>query len=145
MTTQEMTEHKRYTFEVFCKTVLRNKARNIHKKTARIEQREVLFADIPPGFEAMLCYGDEYHLADQIIIKSDNKEFVVENEKLAAALTILLPKYKEVLFLSYFMEHSDSEISRMLGIPVSTVNNRRASAIKRLRCRNELKQQGETR
>jgi len=133
MTTQEMMEHKRYTFEVFCKTVLRNKARNIHKKTARIEQREVVFADIPPEFEAMLCYEDEYHFADQIIIKSDNKEFVVENENLAAALTTLLPKYKEVIFLSYFMEHSNSEISRILGIPVSTVSNRKSSAIKRLR------------
>ena len=133
MTTQEMMEHKRYTFEVFCKTVLRNKARNIHKKIARIEQSEVLFADIPPVFEALLCCEDEYHLADRIAIKLDNKEFVVENETLAAALTLLLPKYKEILFLSYFMEYSDREIARVLGISPSTVTTQRASAIKRLR------------
>ena len=133
MTTQKMAEHKRYTFEVFCKTVLRNKARNIHKKLNRIEQREVLFSDMPAELEAMLCREDDYDLTVRIPIKSNGKKFFVENKALAAALTILLPKYRELLYLSYFMEHSDSEISQLLDIPVSTVNNRRMSAIKRLR------------
>lgn len=98
MTTQQLKEHKRYTFEVFCKTVLRNKARNIHKKLNRMEQSEVLFADIPTALEAMLGWEDDYHLTESISIKSKGNEFVVENEALAGALTILLPKYKEILF-----------------------------------------------
>lgn len=133
MTTQEMAEHKRYTFEAFCKTVLRNKARNIHKKLNRMEQHEVLFADFPSELESLLCYEDDYNLAVQIPIKSGGKEFLIENEALASALTFLLPKYKDVLFLSYFMECSDREIAQLLGIPHSTVNAQRARAIKRLR------------
>lgn len=133
MTTQEKAEHKRHTFEVFCKTVLRNKARNIHKKQNRIEQHEALFSDFPSELEPLLCYEDDYDLFVHIPLKAGDKEFVVENEALASALTFLLPKYKDILFLSYFMEFSDREIAQLLGIPHSTVNTQRARAIKRLR------------
>lgn len=133
MTTQERMEHKRYSFEVFCKTLLRNKARNLHKKENRIDRHEMLFADFPSELEALLCYDDHYDLFIHIPIKSSNDEFVVENEALASALTFLLPKYKDVLFLSYFMEYSDREIAQLLGIPSGTVNSQRIRAIKRLR------------
>ena len=110
MTTQELKEHNRYAFEVFCKTVLRNKARNIHKKINRTEQCEIFFADIPIELETQQWREDEYDLDKRIAINSSSNGFLIEDKSLAAALTVLLPKYREVLFLSYFMEHSDREI-----------------------------------
>lgn len=132
MITQELIEFKRHSFEVYCKTLLRNKARTLHKKSLK-EHREVVFLDIQDEFEDLLFYEDVYNLDEQNFFVDREKSYPLKNRALISALSLLLPKNREVIILSYFMEHNDSEISRMLGIPVSTVNNRRASAIKRLR------------
>ena len=133
MTTQELMEHKRCTFEVFCKAVLRNKARNLHKKRNQIERTEVFVADMSEELETCLYYEDCYDFVEQITVSNGAKKYLLDNETLAAALTVLVPKYREVLFLSYFMGCSDKEIGKILELPPSTVNTQKASAIKRLR------------
>lgn len=133
MVTQELMEYKRHSFEVYCKTLLRNKARTLHKKQSLKEHREVVFSDIQDEVEDLLFYEDVYNLDEQEFFVDRERRYPLKNRALISSLSLLLPKYREVIILSYFMEHNDSEISRMLGIPVSTVNNRRMSAIKRLR------------
>ena len=97
------------------------------------DETEVVFSDIQDEVEDLLFYEDVYNLDEQEFFVDRERRYPLKNRALISSLSLLLPKYREVIILSYFMEHNDSEISRMLGIPVSTVNNRRMSAIKRLR------------
>ena len=44
-----------------------------------------------------------------------------------------LPRFRDVLYLAYFMQYSDKEISELLKIPVSTVTTRRRSTEDKLK------------
>lgn len=45
----------------------------------------------------------------------------------------ILPRYREILYLSYLLDYNDAKISRILGKPVSTVHSRKKAALRRLR------------
>lgn len=128
-------EHKQYAFEAYCKAVLRNKARTIHKRLNRQAGREVLFSDIAPELLDSIATSDAYCLSEPVILETLEHSIPLENRELADALTGLVPKYREVIILSYFMEQTDPEIAQKLNVPVSTVNDRKKSALQRLRDR----------
>ena len=83
--------------------------------------------------EAMIepSYEDEYGLTEPLLFGKATIYF--SDPRLRAALASLLPKYREVLLLSYFMEYSDAEIGAQLGIPTSTVSGRRRAALRKLK------------
>ena len=58
--TENQKLHKQYAFEDFMKTVLRNKARNIHKKLDIQEQREHVFV-VTPHIGKALSYLQPKH------------------------------------------------------------------------------------
>ena len=57
----------------------------------------------------------------------------IDNPVLRDALASLLPKYREVLLLSYFMGYSDTEIAKQLGVQAKTVSSRRKNALNKLK------------
>ena len=60
--TEDQKLHKQYTFEDFMKTVLRNKARNIHKKLDIQEQRETAASNYDESIFDNLMTEDSYAL-----------------------------------------------------------------------------------
>lgn len=129
----ELMEHKQYSFEAYFKKLLINKARNLHKKRKQQQSREILFSDLPIETNMAFSYEDQYDLRLSSNCMWQGKELKFENKALGEAIRLLLPKYREILVLSYFMDCSDIEIALRLAIPVSTVGDRRRNAIQQLR------------
>ena len=61
--TENQKLHKQYAFEDFMKTVLRNKARNIHKKLDIQEQREAAASNFDESIFDSLITEDSYAAA----------------------------------------------------------------------------------
>ncbi len=61
------------------------------------------------------------------------KEVVVDDERLAKALSRLPQLRQEVLLLYYFVGYRDEAIGRLYGRCRSTINSRRNVALKQLR------------
>ena len=127
MNTEQYREHIERTFNAFCKIVLYHAALNAYKKIRRKQQ-----------FEVSLDYLREFDFdpvaaIDEYFVKYDvptafavhRKVVIVKSEQLAAALLYLLEKWREVLFLRYYLGYSDEEISKMCGISRSAVFRRR--------------------
>ncbi len=130
--TENQKLHKQYAFEDFMKTVLRNKARNIHKKLDIQEQREAAASNYDESIFDNLMTEDSYALETMMPFRVKEQVFVV-TPHIGNALSYLQPKYRDVLLLSYFAEWSDSKIARYLNLPVSTVNSRRNQALQQLK------------
>ena len=64
--TEDQKLDKQYTFEDFMKTVLRNKARNIHKKLDIQEQRETAASNYDESIFDNLMTEDSYALETMI-------------------------------------------------------------------------------
>lgn len=62
--------------------------------------------------------------------KVENRE---KADKIAAAIEMLKPKYKEILYLYYYKELSREEVAQRLGIPTRRVSERVNYAQKLLR------------
>ena len=58
---------------------------------------------------------------------------IVESEQLAAALSRLPEKRREVLLLWYYLGYNDGEIGKMYGISLSAVFRRRKIALRLMR------------
>ena len=141
--TEDQKLHKQYAFEDFMKTVLRNKARNIHKKLDIQEQREAAASNFDESIFDSLITEDSYALETMMPFRVKEQVFVATLH-IGNALSYLQPKYRDVLLLSYFAEWSDSKIARYLNLPVSTVNNRRMQALQKLRQIMGYDKDGET-
>lgn len=120
-------------FDAYCKTVLRNKARNLHKEYVRKSHFEVSLDGIQPESEHSMKYWDKYDFAQVVPVGTTGQEMRIAEPKLAAALFQSLPRFREVLYLSYFLEYSDKEIGELLKIPVSTVTSRRNNTLRQIR------------
>ncbi len=141
--TENQKLHKQYAFEDFMKTVLRNKARNIHKKLDLQEQRETAASNFDESIFDSLITEDSYVLETMMPFRVREQVFVV-TPLIGKALSHLQPKYRDILLLSYFAEWSDSKIARYLNLPVSTVNSRRFQALQQLKRTMEHDRDGKT-
>ena len=125
--TENQKLHKQYAFEDFMKTVLRNKARNIHKKLDIQEQREAAASNFDESIFDSLITEDSYVLDTMTSFSVKEHVFVV-TPHIGKALSYLQPKHRDILLLSYFAEWSDSKIARYListeQIPVFFVESK---------------------
>lgn len=141
--TEDQKLHKQYAFEDFMKTVLRNKARNIHRKLDIQEQREAAASNFDESIFDSLITEDSYVLDTMTSFSVKEHVFVV-TPHIGKALSYLQPKHRDILLLSYFAEWSDSKIARYSGLAVSTVNDRRIQALQKLKQIMEYSKNAET-
>ena len=59
--------------------------------------------------------------------------FYVSDPELEVALSQLLPKFRDVIYLYYFLGYTDKEIGIILNIHQKTVNSRRRRALNKLK------------
>ena len=135
MNSEQYREHIERTFNAFCKIVLYHAALGVYKKLRKKQQ-----------FEVSLDYLREFDFepatsTDEYFVKYDvptvftvlGKTVIVESEQLAAALSRLPEKWREVLLLWYYLGYSDTEIGRLFGVCRSTIFHRRKRALRLMR------------
>ena len=96
--TENQKLHKQYAFEDFMKTVLRNKARSIHKKLDIQEQREAAASNFDDSIFDSLITEDSYVLETMMPFRVKEQVFVV-TPHIGNALSYLQPKYRDVFIV----------------------------------------------
>lgn len=132
---EQFMEHIEYAFHAFCKIVLRYAAINAWRDLKRKETREISLDYL------MSERFFEPSVMDRYFEKQDKpitflvlgKEVIVNNERLATALSRLPKLRREVLLLYYFVGYRDEAIGRLYGRCRTTINSRRNVALKQLR------------
>lgn len=132
---EQFMEHIEYAFNAFCKIVLRHEAINAWRDLKRKEGREIsldyLMSERYFEPSAMDSYFEK--VDKPTLFSVLGKEVIVDNERLAKALSRLPKLYREVLLLHYFLDYCDEAIGRLYRRCRSTINHRRNLALKRLR------------
>lgn len=124
------------TFEAYCKTSIDHAILK-----GRMEQAKRAALEVPLS---NLTEADLYRLyvqsqeapisvSEQITFTVQGINIPVRDAQLGRALSFLLPKYREVVLLHYFMDMSDPQIASLLHISKSAVQRRRTAALERLK------------
>ena len=132
---EQFMEHIEYAFNAFCKIVLRYEAinawRDLKRKEARETSLDYLMAERFFEPSAMDSYFEKQDKPTAFFVLG--KEVIVDDERLAMALSKLPKLRREVLLLYYFIGYRDEAIGRLYGRCRSTINSRRTVALKQLR------------
>ena len=132
---EQFMEHIEYAFHAFCKIVLRHEAMNAWRDLKRKEEREIsldyLMSERYFEPSAMDSYFEKQDKPTVFLVLG--KEVIVDDERLATALSKLPELRQEVLLLYYFVGYRDEAIGRLYGRCRSSINRRRNVALKQLR------------
>lgn len=137
-----MDEKSRYerfneiTFEAYCKAAINNAVLKVRQRRAQREKREVLLSDLPEN--ALYDVGAEDSdleraEAERRVFHVRGVDVAVSDERLARALSYLLPKDREIVLLSYFAELTDGEVAQRVKLSRPTVQRRKNVALGKLR------------
>ena len=131
---EQFMEHIKYTFHAFCKIVLRHEAINAWRDLKQKEEREIsldyLMSERYFEPSAMDSYFKKQDKPTVFLVLG--KE-VVDDERLATALSRLPELRQEVLLLYYSIGYRDEAIGKLYGRCRSTINRRRNVALKQFR------------
>ncbi len=132
---EQFKEHIEYTFNAFCKTVLRNAAINAYRDMKRKQKREVSLNYLmsETSFEpfTMDIYFEQYDKPTVFIVQSH--EIIIVNERLAIALSRLPEQRRVVLLMYFFLGYTDTKIGNEYGRSRSTANYWKLAALKQLK------------
>ena len=132
---EQFMEHIEYAFHAFCKVVLRHEAINAWRDLKRKMEREIsldyLMSERYFEPSAMDSYFEKQDKPTIFFVLG--KKVIVDDERLAAALSRLPKLRQEVLLLYYFIGYRDEAIGRLYGRCRSIINSRRNVALKQLR------------
>lgn len=120
-------------FDSFCKTVLKNRARDWYRKKERQQKREILFSDVSPGlhiepscFDYIVCIECQaFYALDRMVM--------IENDLLADALRMLSPRKRQIILLSYFFGWTDQKIGIRFHTARSTIQAARMRTLQEMR------------
>ena len=125
-------EHKRHTFDSYCKKVLKNEASNIFRQLRIRQDRFVSLSDLPEeGSEALATY--DLYPWEYTSFLVDGDVILIKDDRLADALTVLPQSLRDIFLMYWFLELADREIGEKLSLPRRTVNHRRQRAYELLK------------
>lgn len=132
--TEAYKEHIMYTFNGFCKTVIRFAALNAWRDRSRQRQKEISLEYLTEEKFYPLGTTDEYFEApyEEHPITVCGQTVILTNGELAAALLSLPQKNREIIFLYFFGEYTQQEIGKMYGRCRSTAWHHIHSALQML-------------
>lgn len=120
-------------FDSFCKTVLKNRARDWYRKKERQQKREILFSDVSPGLHIEpSCFGYIMCIECQAFYALD-RMVMIENDLLANALRMLSPRKRQIILLSYFFGWTDQKIGIRFHTARSTIQAARMRTLQEMR------------
>ena len=127
---------ERCRFDAYCKTVLRNEAKNYLREQTRQRNRETQFSALSQYEMDKLCTVDEYP-SDSILFTAYGCTLHIRDELMAAAFAGLPKQEQGILILHCVLELTDGEISKLVGMSRSAVQRHRTKALNELRKRLE--------
>jgi DNA-directed RNA polymerase specialized sigma24 family protein len=117
---EQFMEHIEYAFHAFCEVVLRHEAINAWRDLKRKMEREIsldyLMSEQYFEPSAMDSYFEKQDKPTIFLVLG--KEVIVDDGRLAAALSKLPELRQEVLLLYYFIGYRDEAISRLLSLAI---------------------------
>jgi len=125
-------EHKRHTFDSFCKKVLKNEVLNYHVEANRQRNRETPFSELSAQEMELLSMLDEYP-SEQSVFRALEYDVAVKNELLAEALAALPVSKRDIILLYHFLDMTDREIGGLLNMTRQTVQYQRTSALQQIK------------
>lgn len=132
--TEAYKEHIMYTFNGFCKTVIRFAALNAWRDRSRRQQKEISLEYLTEEKFYPLGTTDEYFEApyEEYPITICGQTVILTNGELAAALLSLPERKREIIFLYFFGDYTQQEIGEMYGRCRSTAWHHIHSALQML-------------
>ena len=129
--TEEYKEHIEYTFHAFCKVVIRNAKYNALRTWRRKYQREISLEYLTEEKFYPFSTTDDYFSGEYpVTICGDT--LILYDRLLAAALSRLPLREREMLYLSFFKRISQHEIGRRYRCSRSTADYHIRKSIGRL-------------
>ena len=112
--------HITHTFDSFCKTIVRNEARNIKKQYARLRDRQIslteLSEEVNPSFQVV-----DSSIDNSEVFLALGMELLVSDLILAETIHQLSEAKRKVILLYYFGGFNDREIGQIIGMSVGGV------------------------
>ena len=132
--TEAYKEHIMYTFNGFCKTVIRFAALNAWRDRSRRRQKEISLEYLTEEKFYPLGTTDEYFEApyEEYPVTICGQTVILTNGELAAALLSLPERNREIIFLYFFGDYTQQEIGEMYGRCRSTAWHHIHSALQML-------------
>ncbi len=120
--TEAYKEHIMYTFNGFCKTVIRFAALNAWRDRIRRRQKEISLEYLTEEKFYPLGTTDEYFEApyEEYPVTVCGQTVILTNRELAAALLSLPERNQEIIHLYFFGDYTKQEIREMYGCFWST-------------------------
>ena len=132
--TEAYKEHIEYTFNAFCRVVIRYAAINAWRDRSRRRQKEISLEYLTEEKFYPLGTTDEYFEApyEEYPITICGQTVILTNGELAAALLSLPERNREIIFLYFFGDYTQQEIGEMYGRCRSTAWHHIHSALQML-------------
>ena len=134
MTLVQFYTYQEQTFDSFCKAVIRNESIDAFRELAHRREHEIEFSALSPKELASLQAED--------ILDSYKKSFCVHgylvevcDRSLGEILDYIPSAQRDIVLLSYFLDYSDYEISKLLNMNKNTVQYRRKATLLYLHAR----------
>lgn len=129
--TEEYKEHIEYTFHAFCKVVIRNAKYNALRTWRRKYQREISLEYLTEEKFYPFSTTDDYFSGEYPVTVCGDT-VILYDRLLAAALSRLPLREREMLYLSFFKRIPQHEIGRRYGCSRSTAGYHIRKSIGRL-------------
>ena len=120
-------------FDSFCKTVLRNFARDWYRAKQRRGKNEVLFSELPDNHSLEPIHIDPISPAEKYFFDDLEGSIAIENDALAQALHSLSGRKRQIILLAYFRDWTDQQIGERFHVVRSTIQAARTKALKEMR------------
>lgn len=121
-------------FDSFCKKVIRNEARNIKKRYARLREQQISFTEVP---ESVLdsCQTLDVSAENSEVFLAQGMKLIVANLELAEVINQLSESKQIIILLYYFAGFNDREIGEAIGMSIGGVWYQRKKAEEELKQR----------
>lgn len=120
-------------FDSFCKTALKNRARDWYRQKKRLQKREVLFSGMTPELHIEPSWLDYILCVECQAFHALNRTVMIENDLLASALRMLSSRKRQIILLSYFFGWTDQKIGKRFHTARSTIQATRMRALQEMR------------
>ncbi|EQF24822.1 RNA polymerase sigma factor, sigma-70 family protein [Clostridioides difficile CD160] len=121
-----------YQFDSFCKTVLRNYARDIYDENKRRNDYLVSLESLSLAELSKLSILDDYD-SNYICMVSYDYNIRIEDVLMAQAIGKLTKRKQDIILLSFFLNMTNADIATLMDLAESTVHYHKTNALKELK------------
>lgn len=119
-------------FDSFCKTVMRNFARDIYDENKRRNERLISLEALTMAELSQLSIFDDYD-SNYIIMASYDYDIRIEDVLIAQAIGQLTKRKQDIILLSFFLSMTNADIATLMDLAESTVHYHKTNALKELK------------